>query len=1456
MPIQPTTDTADTDTATPARMFERPPPHNSNSPLDSVPRRRSFGSKNDLSMLLGKKMSIAGLSSTPLAIPVPSHPHALAHVMHAKGDVLAMSTQSVFSSSPEVNDLKYGYPADFALDSVVGPDSQRERVPMPPRNAIQDLASKAASIVRNRTGSVLARFTIIKSDFFQQGININLDFHLQGAPNFRMTDLNICGTAQPTVSGIASILTLLKSHPQSLGTNKCVFISAREEPVIYINWRPFVLRENEHPFQNIKTFQGINGTRLEQMEARLKEDILKESARHGNMFLVHDEIEEGRIVPSWIGIDDLMTPKEVFQSLVDKRFRVVYQRIPISPEQSPDDRYMDEYVAAIKACGPEDHVVFNCGMGVGRTTFAMAVALVIRQSQKLLSSKKQQEAATTAALGGESGAFDMSPLGPRPSATSASQTWFGSNEAFLFDEMESQNRAMLRLVYILEKGLSNKVSPRSAIDWAMARGPLIEDLKSAVLGNYQYIVQLTSLLHRGSECKRILDLAIDKCDVMINLREVILLHRVQYSNTGDNSVLEKALGCLERYFFMLAFCSYVVESNDLGTGLTFSEWMQGREEIQRMLDSIRRRGLRLNVFKPVEDLAVFAEENRMHTGWVHQQKLIANELESFVMKWRHGSVLVQHMILKVDQWVAETRSQIPIDGILNIRKIPNWPVYGSAQPSIHGVVNLLKALTSPYSETLPNMGNMKHVCWINLREEPICYVNGQPYVLRDKSLTLRNTKAYAGITPARLEFIETQLKEDVVSELKNFDEKILVHIERNHAIHPVWEECSAEHVLTVREVVDLLKHEGYPLEYYRVPLTAERAPDPGDLDYMVKILSTIDLKNTAIVVNCQMGLGRSTVGTIVTSLILDWLKGFKLSCEDLSSPRLSPIQIPASNQKPLNYQVIHSLIRVIRNGASCRKWVDATIDACSTYSHIRDAIEVWRLTAESEMDEARRRRAVRKGLACLRRYFALLAFAAYLDSQPNNSAGHELTSFKSWMNQHKEFDTMLEEMEHCGFKSLVPVEHLSPGDGIALTNEVLSVVDARQGAVLAKHTILKVDVFPGAQKLSLIERVDGAPNYRRIPVLDVLQSISYAPSNHRIEDRAVYGIGMPTKDAIKNTLDRCSAGPGGSKKILWTSLREEPVIYVKGRPFVLRLFQDPLKNLETTGIVRERVEQMEQQMKADCIAELNQYGGRLLLHSEELTSTGFQILPVWESVSIDEIETPLEIYESIVEQKYQVDYKRVPITDEQAPIPDVFDQLVERLTVLEPDTEAVFNCQMGRGRTTTGTVIACLLEMIVGNKTLLKDPPMFEEVPASPTPFGPDGGIKEKESNEERYNNGEFKLILHVMGALEHGRIAKKMTDRAIDKCEQLQNLRIAVNDYKMRVEALENGSAKWTAMRSVALNYLMRYFYLIVFSEYLIEEMCEVSEWPAKPKQTFSNWLNDRREIQSIEKRFMHSLD
>lgn len=57
------------------------------------------------------------------------------------------------------------------------------------------------------------------------------------------------------------------------------------------------------------------------------------------------------------------------------------------------------------------------------------------------------------------------------------------------------------------------------------------------------------------------------------------------------------------------------------------------------------------------------------------------------------------------------------------------------------------------------------------------------------------------------------------------------------------------------------------------------------------------------------------------------------------------------------------------------------------------------------------------------------------------------------------------------------------------------------------------------------------------------------------------------------------------------------------------------------------------------------------------------------------------------------DYMRVPITDEKAPKDSDFELLIQRLWNVPLDAALVFNCQMGRGRTTTGMVIATLLTL-------------------------------------------------------------------------------------------------------------------------------------------------------------------
>ena len=48
---------------------------------------------------------------------------------------------------------------------------------------------------------------------------------------------------------------------------------------------------------------------------------------------------------------------KVFEHFKDQNYRVSYFRIPISPEQAPEDNYFDEYVRVIKSLKPTDPLI-------------------------------------------------------------------------------------------------------------------------------------------------------------------------------------------------------------------------------------------------------------------------------------------------------------------------------------------------------------------------------------------------------------------------------------------------------------------------------------------------------------------------------------------------------------------------------------------------------------------------------------------------------------------------------------------------------------------------------------------------------------------------------------------------------------------------------------------------------------------------------------------------------------------------------------------------------------------------------------------------------------------------------------------------------------------------------------------------------------------------------------------
>lgn len=115
----------------------------------------------------------------------------------------------------------------------------------------------------------------------------------------------------------------------------------------------------------------------------------------------------------------------------------------------------------------------------------------------------------------------------------------------------------------------------------------------------------------------------------------------------------------------------------------------------------------------------------------------------------------------------------------------------------------------------------------------------------------------------------------------------------------------------------------------------------------------------------------------------------------------------------------------------------------------------------------------------------------------------------------------------------------------------------------------------------------------------------------------------------------------------------------------------------------------------------------------------------------------------------------------------------------------------------------------------------------------------------EKYLQGDYKIIQQLCQLIENGQRAKRLADFCIDSCAHLQNLREAIYDHKVRLISSSTLTADQVhEIETRGLHYLLRYFYLIVFAEYLLEELKKKT---GKFDKTFLNWLAERREITNL---------
>ncbi|XP_061366227.1 glucose-1-phosphate adenylyltransferase large subunit 2, chloroplastic-like [Gastrolobium bilobum] len=187
---------------------------------------------------------------------------------------------------------------------------------------------------------------------------------------------------------------------------------------------------------------------------------------------------------------------------------------------------------------------------------------------------------------------------------------------------------------------------------------------------------------------------------------------------------------------------------------------------------------------------------------------------------------------------------------------------------------------------------------------------------------------------------------------------------------------------------------------------------------------------------------------------------------------------------------------------------------------------------------------------------------------------------------------------------------------------------------------------------------------------------------------------------------------------------------------------------------------------------------------------------------------------------------------------------------------------MGRGRTTTGTVIACLVKLridygrpikILGDVTREESDGGFssgDEATGYVTVLTSNTSQIETDEKQNRvFGINDILLLWKITTLFDNGVECREALDAIIDRCSALQNIRQAVLQYRK----VFNQQHVEPRVRRVALNrgaeYLERYFRLIAFAAYLGSEAFDGFCGQGESKMTFKVWLHQRPEVQAMKR-------
>lgn len=951
-------------------------------------------------------------------------------------------------------------------------------------------------------------------------------------------------------------------------------------------------------------------------------------------------------------------------------------------------------------------------------------------------------------------------------------------------------------------------------------------LRSAAHGpKLKTIQKLISLLPDGKLHQRRIFTLMGLADSMYSM-----IDHINDSFENQDQDPNEAMMRLQLYAYFIVF-SYYCEQRlwNFQTKESFAGWLATNSEIMRLIAGIR------------EKLTDQIKEERI--GDVGEN-VDVKTLQ--LIRHRAGNVLGSGRIL--------CSMEMPPDGMpKDLRQLgPGVPMFTCGRMTPSTPYSLLTAIKHAF----PEYGT---VYWLSVRAEPHVFINGRQFVLSEFSADSWTSEVGTSmhVSLKAMEQMEERLRRDVLLEAQENKGHVLVHhITASGERVPTW--IKVVNVKTPKSVMDEFAFRS-GATYNRVPVPFVNHMLGSDLDPLLKYLSEKECdKSDIYVINDYDGGTRVSVALNVVTL---YRASRFVELRSLQTPRdvLQQLSVQKTDQHVPIAQMsmdrhvsscktvpdkrvevlLASTICQMLTGGSLLRTLDAVVELGGVGKEWNVLHYVDFLKSQIYVLGNNKPQCILEALHGLRTYLHVLLVALYLDS--NGDFTNELP-FSAWVHERKEVYNIIKRLDARGEHALkyVNAENLMKAD-----------VSRRAGDVLTANFCLKADHFPGCQKKGLRPALCGAPNFRKVRLVNV------------------YGVAIATLIGIHNILSLLGASdeplrtyPGQKNdpelylgfaaprlfdpafkpeelqrplrgSCLWINLREEPILYVGDRPFVFRDLAAPYVNVELTGIETSKIEHVESQLKLDVLNEADLYQKKFLVHDE---ATPGELVGIWEDATEESVKTTREVYNEVVDKGYRCLMLRLPVTDEQSPEIRDFDLLLNALlpSIAEhmdrrETLSFVFNCQMGRGRTTTGMVICCLLIGLV-------IPEYFTELKNQYNPL-----FKETDS---QLSQGNYTIVNQLKRVLINGRKAKERVDLVLEACDKMQNLRTAIEGFVIAVQSPDFTEEQRARSHHAGIHYLVRYFNLIVFAVYLEEEYNRMQK---RMNITFEEWMGAHPEIITI---------